>query len=269
MMRRDRSRALAVSQAGRSGFTLIELLVVIAVIAILAALLLPALSRAKAKAQTVQCINNLHQLTICWISYAIDNGDRLVPNLQFTTNSWVSGFLRQLPDATNEFEIRGAKLFPYNTSVAIYRCPAAGQQVPSMLAGNPAVKGKGLVRHFSIGGRMGGVADTAFVLGAQYPQFAKLHEIRHPDPPNALVFVDESIQSVDDGYFATHLQQTWMNSPTTRHSRGAVFSFADGHAERWQWRALNTEQDWFAPTVANGVDTAADLRRLQKAVVEQ
>ena len=55
--------------AGRRGFTLIELLVVIAIIAILAALLLPALSRAKQKAQGVQCMNNSHQLMLAWKFY--------------------------------------------------------------------------------------------------------------------------------------------------------------------------------------------------------
>src|SRR5262245_30586807 len=76
------------------GFTLIELLVVIAIIAILAAMLLPALSRAKAKAQTIVCINHLKQLSLCWILYAHDNNENLVRNIQFDTNSWVAGYVR-------------------------------------------------------------------------------------------------------------------------------------------------------------------------------
>jgi prepilin-type N-terminal cleavage/methylation domain-containing protein/prepilin-type processing-associated H-X9-DG protein len=259
----------SLQHSSRSAFTLIELLVVIAIIAVLAALLLPVLSQAKSRGQQIACLNNLRQLTICWVLYSGDWDDRLVPNIQFSNASWVSGNVRQMPDATNDAYIRQARLFPYNQNVAIYQCPSAGQLVPNALQGNPGVQGRGLVRHCAMNGRMGGRDDTIWVLGNQYPQFKKMSEIRRPNPVNALVFIDESIQSVDDGYFATQLQQTWMNSPTVRHARGANFSFADGHAEWWKWHSLDKEQDWWAPAISGTVNTIADLQKLQNAIAEQ
>jgi prepilin-type processing-associated H-X9-DG protein len=93
-----------------------------------------------------------------------------------------------------------------------------------------------------------------------------LGQILSPTPPAALVFVDESINSIDDGYFACVLNPSWMNSPTVRHSKGGQFSFADGHAERWAWRVLNQEQDWWAPGIGSSGDTRLDLKRLQDSV---
>src|SRR3974377_450245 len=88
------------SAAGsRRGFTLIELLVVIAIIAILAALLLPALTRAKAKATAVQCISNFKQLQLGWLMYAQDNNETLALNVwqeeqnHVQNKNWLSGWL--------------------------------------------------------------------------------------------------------------------------------------------------------------------------------
>ena len=110
------------------GFTLIELLVVIAIIAILAAMLLPALAKAKLKAQSITCVSNLHQLSTAWIMYADDHHGLLVLNWSVDSRSWIDakkGWVSTLPGATNLAAIKEGLLFPYNPNVGIYQCPTA------------------------------------------------------------------------------------------------------------------------------------------------
>jgi len=246
-------------------FTLVELLVVIAVIGILAALLLPVLSKAKASAQSIACINNLKQLEDCCHLYTADNDDFLPPNQvggfvsgPSSTNSpitvansrsWCPGIAPL--DTTTSNLVQGV-LYPYNKSLAIYRCPAD----QSTVKGSP-----NLLR----------TRSYCMSISLNCPDipnsFQKFTEINQPGPSGLFVLIDTQEDDIWDGTFGifssdSYWADYWLDLPADRHRQGANLSFADGHIEHWRWKAPKIFQGVFWSPYSDA--DFADLQRLQQ-----
>lgn len=239
------------------GFTLIELLVVIAIIAILAAMLLPALGRAKLKAQGIGCMNNTKQLTTAWRMYVEDNRDTLPFAYATGANApyvWVPGDIdvgnpsnpsNWNPDTT----IRRSLLWDYcGKAEAIWRCPAD----PSFARNNQNQMVK-RVRSVAMSNWVGGNGDTPplykgfWGAGGSWVVFRKLTTMARPGPAMTFVLLDERHDSINDGYFVTEMdgypnmkQTKIVDFPASYHANAGGFSFADGHSEIKRWRDSRT-----------------------------
>lgn len=222
-----------------TGFTLVELLVVISIVALLAALLLPALSAAKARAKTVGCINNLRQLSLGWKMYADDNSGTLVVNLPQPSadTAWV--VLAQSASAlqiTNQSIIRQGRLFPYVVNPAVYHCPAdtiVSNRLPAVLSYS---------MNSWMGSRIMNQLDKTIQYQA-YRTFVRDAEIAAIGGMSRLwVLADEDPSTLNDGWFLVTMdnRQPFASFPGTRHQHGCGLNFADGHTEIFKLRNTNS-----------------------------
>jgi len=224
---------------------LIELLVVIAIIAILAGLLLPALAKAKQKAQATECINNLRQLDLAWVMYYGDNSSTLVPNgdTQFQPPAnqpanpafaqWCPGnqFIANL--SSSNFVMAGL-LFPYVKTLGVYKCPADH-------IGVNGVANLPHTRSMSMNAFMGPAPQSANDLGSSTSPvreiiYHKDSDLTLPGPSKLWLLMDENPYSINDGFLVINYNEKgWVDYPATYHNSAGGIGYCDGHAIIKKW----------------------------------